>query len=64
MMVCDRNFYGMVIHLIVNNIRKHDINNNLTLASHFFIAGVIVHLLYEFFSINKWYCVNGNACKT
>ena len=41
---------------------KHDMNDNIVLASHFFIAGVVVHLLCEYFGINKWYCKNGLAC--
>ena len=27
-----------------------------------FFSGFILHLLSEFLGINKWYCVNGNAC--
>lgn len=29
-----------------------------------FIIGILVHLLCEFSGVNKWYCVNGNACNT
>ena len=34
---------------------KHDMNNNVVLAVHFFVAGVVVHLLtgYSFNSINN-----------
>ena len=27
-----------------------------------FLSGVIIHILCEVTSINKWYCVNGHAC--
>jgi len=27
-----------------------------------FFSGFTLHLLSEFLGINKWYCVNGNAC--
>lgn len=29
----------------------------------YFITGVLLHLMYEYFGANKWYCDNGNACK-
>ena len=53
---------GMTIHLFIKRIKEHDMNDNVTLAIHFFIAGFIVHLLCEYSNINKWYCKNGNAC--
>jgi hypothetical protein len=55
---------GMLMHLIANKFMKHDMNNNIVLASHFFIAGVLVYLLCEYSGINKWYCKNGLACTT
>lgn len=29
----------------------------------YFITGFLFHLICEATGINKWYCVNGNACK-
>lgn len=29
----------------------------------YFITGFLIHLIYEFTNVNKWYCINGNACK-
>jgi hypothetical protein len=29
----------------------------------YFITGFIIHLLCELTKLNKWYCMNGNACK-
>lgn len=55
---------GMLMHVIASKYMKHDMNNNYVLASHFFIAGIIVHLLCEYSGINKWYCKNGIACST
>lgn len=55
---------GMLIHLVVNKFMKHDMNNNVVLATHFFIAGIVVHLLAEYSGMNKWYCKNGSACSS
>jgi len=32
-------------------------------AIHLFIIGVLVHLIFQYAGINKWYCTNGLACK-
>jgi hypothetical protein len=29
----------------------------------FFITGVLVHFICEYFGINKWYCKKGRACR-
>ena len=29
----------------------------------FFITGFLFHITCEITGVNKWYCVNGNACK-
>lgn len=29
----------------------------------YFITGIIIHLLFEAFGTNKWYCKNGAACQ-
>lgn len=44
---------GMLLHLGASKFMKHDMNNNVVLAVHFFVAGVVVHLLagYSFNSI-------------
>jgi len=28
----------------------------------FFMTGVILHFMYEYFGGNAWYCKNGSAC--
>lgn len=29
----------------------------------YFITGMVLHLGFEFFGANKWYCRHGTACK-
>ena len=29
-----------------------------------FLTGFILHYASEYFGVNKWYCQNGNACKS
>jgi hypothetical protein len=53
---------GMILHLISMKFMKHDMNDNLTLAVHFFVIGFIFHLLCEVTNVNKWYCKHGQAC--
>ena len=28
-----------------------------------FLIGFILHILFQWFGLNKWYCENGDACK-
>lgn len=28
-----------------------------------FFTGVLVHIIFEVLGLNKWYCVNGVACR-
>ena len=42
---------GMLMHLVASKFMKHDMNNNVVLATHFFLIGVIVRLLSEYSGI-------------
>jgi hypothetical protein len=39
------------MHLVASKFMKHDMNNNIVLATHFFLIGVIVRLLSEYSGI-------------
>jgi len=49
---------GMVLHILTKYVMKHDMNDNMVLAVHFFVAGFIFHLLAEYLGVNKKYCNN------
>jgi hypothetical protein len=61
-------FLAMVIGLIISYISmgkeaknfKHW--NNVALS--FFLTGALLHIIFEALGWNKWYCKNGNACKS
>ena len=37
-------------------------NKNHIMEWSLFFTGVLIHLLCEYFNVNKWYCKNGSAC--
>lgn len=40
-----------------------DWNKNFVMEISLFFTGFFIHLFCEFAGINKWYCVNGVACR-
>lgn len=48
----------LLLGLFMNSVFK----NNLHVV--LFTTGVLIHLLCEVTGVNKWYCKNGNACKS
>ena len=54
---------GVIVHSVSMKIKKHDMNDMSVYAIHLFIIGVLVHLIFQYAGINKWYCTNGLACK-
>ncbi len=53
---------GVAIHMIYSKYYSHDMNDTKKYGLHLFVTGVLAHLLFEYFEVNKWYCKNGNAC--
>jgi uncharacterized membrane protein HdeD (DUF308 family) len=54
---------GVIVHSVSMKLKKHDMNNMKVYAIHLFIIGILVHLIFQYAGINKWYCTNGLACK-
>lgn len=40
--------------------KKYTFWPNVTMS--FFVTGFLLHILFEYFGANRWYCKNGNAC--
>ena len=38
-------------------------NKNHVMEISLFFTGFFIHILCEYFNINRWYCKNGRACK-
>ena len=58
---------GLLLHVVLGHHAQHANSPNMKkemiqLAVILFLTGVLLHLLYEFMGMNKWYCKNGNAC--
>jgi len=54
---------GVAVHGVYSQIMKHDMNNMTIYAFHLFVIGALVHLVCQYAGLNKWYCINGVACK-
>lgn len=53
---------GLSLATFVWVIRLTDFKNCNNEFMFMFLVGVLMHLLFEFSGINKWYCKNGVAC--
>ena len=56
-------FFVVIIGLILANLTNSDLNNKWNYGVNLFLIGAITHILCEVTGINKYYCVNGAACK-
>lgn len=61
---------GTIIGFLVAKLTKinlpavcKDWNKYYTMEISLFLTGVFIHLLCEYFGINKWYCKHGVACQ-
>jgi hypothetical protein len=46
-----------------NKIAFNNWNKNYNFEIILFLTGFLGHIMFELTNINKYYCVNGNACK-
>ena len=61
-------FVGFTLSKLMNSERSvrsecKKWNKNHIMEWSLFFTGVLIHLLCEYFDVNKWYCKNGSACK-
>jgi len=61
--------FGYIITFLLGSINGVDLvklykqhNKNYLFELSLFLIGVSIHLFCEVTHINKWYCINGNAC--
>ena len=54
---------GYVIIYVMESM-KLKMNRDKQMIIGFFVLGALTHLVCEFTGVNKWYCKNGNACKS
>lgn len=54
---------GVIVHSVSMKLKKHNMNDMTVYALHLFVIGILVHLIFQYAGINKWYCTNGIACK-
>ena len=52
----------MVLWYLMNLVDQNIWKKNMLVSM--FITGVVFHLIAEFTGVNKWYCTNGNACRS
>lgn len=46
-----------------NNSFNFKFNHWDTVIISEFLSGFLLHYLWEYYGLNKWYCKNGNACQ-
>ena len=51
-------FVGFTLSKVMKTVR----NKRYIMIWSLFFTGILIHLLCEYFGINKWYCKNGSAC--
>ncbi len=62
-------FVGLLLHVLLGHHALHEKSPTMKvemmrLSTVLFLTGFVIHLSFEFLKLNKWYCKNGNACKT
>lgn len=55
-------FVGFTVSAFTRVMKLTDLVNTENDILFVFIIGVLLHLIFELFGFNKWYCKNGVAC--
>lgn len=56
--------YALLVTLIMDKlIPKKSVSSYSRMIMGIFITGFTMHLVFELTRVNKYYCMNGNACK-
>jgi hypothetical protein len=55
---------GLIISYIMMGQKSKGFKHWDQVGLSYFITGALIHMICEFTKINKWYCSNGNACKS
>ena len=53
-------FVLVIIGKVVNNFK---LNKSFHFELTLFLSGMLTHIGFELLGFNKWYCINGTACK-
>jgi hypothetical protein len=73
-LLMESTFVGVVLVIVATVVSKmfteqklppklRDWNKHHVMEKSLFISGFLIHILFEFGGINKWYCKHGRACK-
>lgn len=57
---------GIITHTVIHYTFKYfkvNINKYFVFYITLFVSGVLVHVLFDLFGLNKWYCKHGMACQ-
>ena len=77
-LIMESAFVGIILVLVATVVSKmfgkdvekklppklRDWNKDHVMEKSLFVSGFMIHILFEFSGVNKWYCKHGSACKS